>query len=83
VLSERQCLIKFHHKLPGVTIPSKIGSHRYITKVRFTGSVLNKKPPKKCGALTVKKADEIVVILQYNKATVTEMFCTKSSATKS
>jgi hypothetical protein len=79
VLSERQCPIKFHHKLPGVIIPNTTGINKSFTKVRSTVSDLNKKPPKKCGVLTVKKADKIVVILEYNKATVTEMFCTKSS----
>jgi hypothetical protein len=57
---------KFHHKFPGITVPSTTGIHKLNKKVRSTGSLLDKKPAKKkwC-VLTKEKLDDIRARLEY------------------
>jgi hypothetical protein len=43
---------KFRCKFPGIMVPSTTDIHELITKVRSTGSLLDKKPAKKCSVLT-------------------------------
>lgn len=50
---------KFRPKFPENTVPSKISIHKLNTKVRTTGSGLDKKPAMRCRLLTEGKLDEM------------------------
>jgi hypothetical protein len=85
--SARKCRRKFCRKFPGVTIPSTTGIHKLIYKVRSTGSVLDKKPAKKCRVLTKEKLDEIKARLEHTpqkslRHLAEETGISKSSAAK-
>jgi hypothetical protein len=53
--SARKCQRKFRSKFPGITFPSTTGIHKLIKKVRYTGSLLDKKSAKKNAVCSPKK----------------------------
>jgi hypothetical protein len=55
----------FINKFPGNTVPSTRGVQKLIKKVRSTGSLLDKKPARKCHVLTKEIPDEIRAKLKH------------------
>jgi hypothetical protein len=63
--SARKCRRKFQHKFPRITVPSTTDIHKLIEKVRFTGSLLDKKHAERCNVLNEEKLDEIRARLEH------------------
>jgi hypothetical protein len=59
------CQRKFCNKFPKNTVPSIRCICIPVNKVRCTGSLLDKKPTKKCRMLTEQKLDEIGTLLEH------------------
>jgi hypothetical protein len=63
--SARRCLKTFHHKFPGVTVPSTTGIRKLTNKVKSPGSLLDKKSADKLCIPMEEKTDEVRARLEY------------------
>jgi transposase len=63
--SARKVRRRFRHKFQNVTVPQRETVHRLVNKVRWTGSVLDRKAESKRRVLTEEKLDEIGAQLEH------------------
>jgi hypothetical protein len=61
----RKCRRKFRGKFPGTAVPSTIGIHELLNKVRSTGSLPEKKPADRRRVLIEEGLDEIGARLEH------------------
>ncbi|PSN35154.1 hypothetical protein C0J52_20041 [Blattella germanica] len=64
--SWRRCRRRFQRKFPEVYPPSKYTIYKIAKKFRETGSVLNKKPERKCRILTEERL--MILVRGYKRA---------------
>jgi hypothetical protein len=67
--SAGKCRRKFQCQFPGQTICSKQSIHTLVSKLKITGSLLDKKPDSKMNGADRKKMDDICARLETSPTT--------------